>query len=346
VKDNIRNIYESPGLKLLKLYVLLVSHSRSYSLKRLAEIFTCSRQTILRLIEQLQKYREIEIIPTMEGKERFYSVAPRPTPTGFSFTPDTIGYISLGLCILRDLLPESVQNELQDMIGSNRAVNLRDAERKPELLAEPWVKGRIDYAPFRGIIDDIQTAMRERRLCRIEYSSHSQGEKLSLLIAPIRIIVYREAMYLRCRVYDPDPEKYACPKEHRNLAIQRIRKLSIDKNTFADEPTSDPDPAFGFQYHDPIKVRAAFWDGAASYVRERIWSPDQKITIRKDGALILTFTTTSRLEVISWILSFGPDAELLEPEDLRETMLQKSAGIYERYTGAKSMQSISEHPKG
>ena len=44
------------------------------------------------------------------------------------------------------------------------------------------------------------------------------------------------------------------------------------------------------------------------------------MTTHRDGGLDLEFTATSRPEVISWVLSFGRDAELLEPVELRKEL--------------------------
>lgn len=61
----------------------------------------------------------------------------------------------------------------------------------------------------------------------------------------------------------------------------------------------------------PVKV--FFKPQAACYVSERNWSDDQKVKTQHDGSLEMEFTATSRPEVISWVLGFGREAELLEP---------------------------------
>jgi predicted DNA-binding transcriptional regulator YafY len=47
--------------------------------------------------------------------------------------------------------------------------------------------------------------------------------------------------------------------------------------------------------------------------------------------VLVEFTATSRPEVASFVLSFGPEAELLAPEDLRAEvagMIRQMAAIY------------------
>jgi predicted DNA-binding transcriptional regulator YafY len=81
----------------------------------------------------------------------------------------------------------------------------------------------------------------------------------------------------------------------------------------------------------PFRVKVAFRPAAAAYVSERTWSDDQKLKGLPDGGLILEFTATSRPEVLSWILSFRTEAELLEPADIREELastVEKLADVY------------------
>jgi len=71
---------------------------------------------------------------------------------------------------------------------------------------------------------------------------------------------------------------------------------------------------FGIIKEEAFKVRVEFTGWAAKYVAERIWSPDQKITKKKGGGTVLTFTASSKPELISWLLSFGDQAKLLKPK--------------------------------
>jgi len=78
-------------------------------------------------------------------------------------------------------------------------------------------------------------------------------------------------------------------------------------------------------------VQVEFSGFAAEYVAERIWSPDQKITKRKDGRIKLKFTASSVAEVVSWILSYGHEAKVLKPgwlvEELEEEV-EKMGRLY------------------
>ena len=65
---------------------------------------------------------------------------------------------------------------------------------------------------------------------------------------------------------------------------------------------------------DSFQVKVEFSGYAAKHVRERIWSHDQVVDEKGDGNLELTFTATSDIEALSWILSYGHEAQVLEPD--------------------------------
>jgi predicted DNA-binding transcriptional regulator YafY len=332
--------FGSPGLRLLQLFILLSSSRRAYSLTRLAGLFRCSRQTIGRLVEQLALAPGVEIETWIDRRERYYRLAPTRTPGAVSFTPDTLHYVALCRDVLRHILPDAVQDELSGFLGAATEDGASGSAAGEGPMAEPWLKGRIDYRPFEPMLEDIQTPMRERRLCRVDYRARSRGACRSYVIAPLRIVAYREALYVLCRKHTP-----AGPGDYHTLAVQRMRNLRLCRETFTDTLPRDREEHFGFPFHEPITVRALFRGPAADYVAERIWSRDQKQRRRRDGTLELTFTATSRLEVMAWILSFGPDAELLTPQDLREELREKAAAIcavYDESASAQGAQSLRE----
>ena len=66
--------FGSFGLKLVQLYVLLSTSDRSFTLTRLSQIFRCSRQSVLRMVEQLELLPKIQLQSYKEGKERYYQI--------------------------------------------------------------------------------------------------------------------------------------------------------------------------------------------------------------------------------------------------------------------------------
>ena len=327
-----RNVFGSPGLRLLQLYMLLHSGKRAYSLGRLAQLFYCSRQTILRMIDQLQRVGSGQIQTWLEGGERFYKAVPQPAPQTISLTIESLQQLVLCRDIVRHLLPESVQEEITASLSLTAAFinNSHDKDAALASHAESVGKGTIDYTPYQGYLDDLQLAMTKNRLCRLQYRSRSVQRPKTYLYAPQRIVAFREALYTRGMVYTT--EQARGQGQARTFAVHRISGLTLLPSRFTPQPCDSEADTFGFHYDPPFTVKATFHGAAALYVSERTWSRGQHLQPHRDGSVTLTFTSTSRREVIAWILGFGPDAELLEPPDLREEIakaLSSTLSVYE-----------------
>lgn len=318
----------SPGLRLIKLFLLLSSTEKSYSLTRLANLLSCSRQTVLRMMDQLNRIPDVQCISSRTSKERIFQVKHTKSERIQDLSPDALRIMFLCRDIVHHLLPEDFQKELQQALHVV-TTNSGTPDIAPVAIAEPWSKGHIDYSPYKDILEDIATALHARRSCRIKYRSRSRNCDETFSAIPQRLVNYRESFYLKCHEFDQRRQELGTP---RTLAIQRIKSLKLEGPVQVELPEENRDDLFGFPVHTPIRVKVLFHGRAAEYVAERVWSKDQKIRQRKDGSLVLTFSSTSRQEVISWVLSFGPDAELMEPKDLREEMKEKAKSIMERYT--------------
>ena len=80
-----------------------------------------------------------------------------------------------------------------------------------------------------------------------------------------------------------------------------------------------------------VDVVIKFGPRATRYVREKVWHPTQKLDEREDGTSTLSFTTSSVDEVKRWVLTYGDDAEVVAPAELRASIaaaLRAAAGKY------------------
>jgi predicted DNA-binding transcriptional regulator YafY len=111
----------------------------------------------------------------------------------------------------------------------------------------------------------------------------------------------------------------------RVLAVERIKELVKTEDDFVYPEGFDPEErlrsAFNITMDDPIEVRIRFSAGQARYIRERRWADQQMIEEEGDGSVILTLQTSGWWDVKRWVLSFGAEAEILEPIELREELL-------------------------
>jgi predicted DNA-binding transcriptional regulator YafY len=96
--------------------------------------------------------------------------------------------------------------------------------------------------------------------------------------------------------------------------------------------------------HDELyTVKVRIFPGWARWVGEKIWHESQKITKLPDGGLEITFRVAGLEEIKRWVLSFGPEAVVLEPPKLQE-MVRKdlSRNLAQYSTSPVSIKLIKE----
>jgi len=90
--------------------------------------------------------------------------------------------------------------------------------------------------------------------------------------------------------------------------------------------------SFGtFHGEGDVCVKVRFSPAAARYVAEGRWHESQKLTREKDGSLLAEFRLSTTEDVKRWILSFGKEAEVLEPAELRAEIVGELDALRELY---------------
>ena len=123
----------------------------------------------------------------------------------------------------------------------------------------------------------------------------------------------------------------------RTFKVERIRAAALTPRTF--EP---PDPATTTSSlraawdiiadQEPVPIVLRFAPPVASRVLEATWHPTQTVAVEPDGSLRWRATVSGTIEIRLWILSWGDDVEVLEPQSLRDDVaatLQRALTRYE-----------------
>lgn len=190
--------------------------------------------------------------------------------------------------------------------------------RKVRNLCLSTRKTAKDYKPKSKTIEALTTAILRNQTCTITYNSFSGDTTKTYDINPLHFFERDGGLYLFI-MYPGEDKPFT-------LAVERILEISLTDKTFAPPKGFDPDRlldyAFGVTFNNPIQVRIRFSANQAKYIKERNWTKNQLITDNPDGSIILEMDTSGKWEVMRWVLSFGADAELLEPEDLRTEVME------------------------
>lgn len=128
---------------------------------------------------------------------------------------------------------------------------------------------------------------------------------------------------------------------HGGLAtfkIERIEYAGLTTEQFS--PPEDFDEqellrfAWGIWYsdEDPVAIKLKFTRReAVTRLKESIWHPTQAITDNDDGSCIWEAQVAEWQEMVPWVRGWGADVEVLEPQELRETLMGEAKALAERY---------------
>jgi predicted DNA-binding transcriptional regulator YafY len=198
---------------------------------------------------------------------------------------------------LGQLLPDKITSQLERLEGLFRSV----------------AKFSKDYSGKEEIIELLAQAMIKQKECRVEYFAFQDEQTKVYRIHPLCFFEHEGGLYLFVRV--------ARYEDIRVLAVERIEDLELQEAGFDYPKDFQPDEilrnTFNLTLNDPVEARVWICRDQAKYVTERRFFEDQGIEEQQDGSIIVHLKTSGRYDIKRWVMGFGADAALLEPEDLR-----------------------------
>lgn len=327
--------YATYGEKLIKLFAKLLFSGRSYSLTELSRMLVCSKQTVLRLMDDIRRSYGVEIEEIIEDRNKYYRVkkAGKITPA-LALTHHEMGVLLMCQAFARHLLGDALFEEASSALDKNRALAGTSLGSSPQHFTS-YRPGTIDYTPHEENIRALLKAMEQRLVCRVSYRSIAADRAKTFFIMPLKIFSHNDTIYVSARYAGKPGEPRKKTVFDPLLAVHRIRRADLTETTFAFPQDYDFEQIynrnFGIIKNEAFEVEVEFTGYAARYVSERIWSPDQRLHAGKDGTVRLCFSASSQQELRSWLLSFGDEARLRRPESMAQDMrltLERMRSLY------------------
>lgn len=200
----------------------------------------------------------------------------------------------------------------------------------------------VSYKNHRALIGTLTEAVRKQFTVVIQYGSLSSRRVTQRELNPYALVYFDGAFY----VLGLD----GLSGEMRTFNIERIKvctptqkKFVRPKDFAAEEYYKD---SYGIFKQNPVRVRIAFDADVAPFIRERQWHHTQKISDQTDGSLVLTLNVSGTREIKAWIMGFCEHATVLEPQILREEIVQDLLKTVKKYDGSKSSTKIRSANRG
>ena len=315
-----QDAYKSYGEKLIGLFVKLLFSGESYSLTELSRILSCSKQTVIRLIDDIDKSYDVEIEQSKIGNRHYYRIK-NPARIPMMSVSET-EFMVLQMCrdFTAHLLGKQLFMEATNTLVKSHALVSGHKGGASAPFFSSYRPGTIDYTPHHDTIYTLIEAMKQKKVCKIVYQAIMETKPKTYAIIPLKLFSHKDTIYLHARIYIAKGTKGKEMEFDPLLAVHRIKKVAMTDAVYGYPQDYDFEKIynqnFGIIKDEAFTVEAEFTGWAAKYVSERIWSPDQKITKVGTNKIILEFTASSEPEVISWLLWFGEEARLIKPETL------------------------------
>jgi predicted DNA-binding transcriptional regulator YafY len=230
-----------------------------------------------------------------------------------------------------------------DTLGAAPLVN--DAERafiKIEKALPPGCRRFLDHLPRvlkaktsgPKIQDDrkvgeilaraVDATLLHRR-ATMRYASASSRRTKEYVVDAQRIVYAAGGIYLVAWVAEYN--------ELRTFAAERIETFGLMDDVFQPRPLP-PEPfadSMGVNTGKPEKVVVEFEADAASHVRTRTWHKSQDLSSLPNGRLRLTMNVCNDYALRAWVLGFGADALVVQPETLARDVFEAAEATRRRY---------------
>ncbi len=316
--------------RIFQLHKIFAARRTGLALENLTARLECSKSTLLRDLAVLrdQLHAPIRFDGEAGGyrydrsNEHLYELP------GLWFSSEELQ----ALLILRRLLGDRDGGVLQDHLAPltrrldeltrHRRLNLGESATRIRLPA-------LAARPTGPAFQIAAGATLQRRKLWMEYHARGDNRISDRTVSPQRITWYRENWYLD--VWDEDRGAL------RSFSVDRITRPRVLDERATDVPETELDAHYASSYGifggvaDNLAV-LRFTAERARWVADERWHPQQESSFLSDGRYELRIPYRHAHELVMDILRYGPDVEVVAPEELRREVadrLQRASLLYE-----------------
>jgi len=309
--------------RLSKLTYLLYSHPRGLSVREMAELCGVNRRTIQRDLQSFDRMG----VPLWEKDGRYgvlhgYFLPPLKLDLNEAtalylaarllarYSDEHNPYIISALTKLAGILPEDLAGHVQ-----------RSVQALAYKKANP---------AFNAVFESVALGWATGRKVRIWHQAAHSAHVHEYLVCPYFI--------------EPSSEGYSTYlighssyfNKVQTFKMERILRAELTDETFELPPEFDGphllQSAWGVMYGEkPVEVRLRFSPRVTRRVKESVWHPTQRIEDCDDGGCIFSVRVAMPLEMKPWIRGWGPDVEVLAPEELRQEIAEEAQATAAKY---------------
>jgi len=315
--------------RIYALHRLFRTHGQPVPRSRIQDELECSQATVKRIIAEMRDLLGAPIVFDRQGGGYRYDPAAGAFELpGFWFNASELHAVLAAVQFLESTQPGLLQRPLQDLLK-----RLRLAVQDMGLNVDDLIR-RVLLHPMRPrhvrppVFEALAAGLLGSRKIRLLYQGPDKQAAAPRTVHPFRLLRYRDAWYLLAHCERAgDRRTFALDRIVQAVALPEPATVPPD-NTALDALLRD---SFGIFLRPPDQTAALRFTGqAARWVESEIWHPNQ-VGAWRDDAYELRVPYGDQRELVMEILKYGPDVEVLEPEELRLAVRERILAAAEKY---------------
>ena len=323
-------------LRLVKM--LLDSHYGLLSYSEIMERLEISRKTMIRYTKVM-----VDVFPDIVEIKTGGEIGRTPEKEKFlifkRFALESRTGYQLAPLYLSRFFMSFLEGTLLDESFSDAVTLFESAVEKPKYKHRAGSFGRKffavsngpkSYAEYDDIIESLLQALIKQNPIVIEYKKPYASEIKDYRIDPLTMMIYRQGLYIIGR-----NKEWKSPHFFAVERIQSCKRITDQEFEYPREysPEELCGGSFGIFVDEEVDVIIRFSPRVPhEYIEFRRWHKSQETRVLADGGLELKMRIKGTQELFPWVMGFGRDAELVEPESLRARIKKELAEMQDLYS--------------
>jgi predicted DNA-binding transcriptional regulator YafY len=312
--------------RLIKIWILLHNNPQGYTAKELSEKFEVDPRTIYRDMTILGEDLKV---PVYDDKKRWKLDEKRVLPPIRFTVPEALDiYLAARLMLGYDKRYDPNIDATFSKLGSIMPQPLGEQVQK----TVDWMHTLPKDERYVRTMSEVARAWVTKHQARIVYRSLEAEQATERIIEPyfIEPAATGHASYVIAYCH--------LKGKIRNFRIGRIENIQLTDKTYTIPTDFDANkyfgPAFGVLVEGEVEtVKLKFAPKVATLATETVWHQSQVLEKQKDGSVLMTLQVMDTVEFLRWVLWWGAGVEVLEPEKLRQGVIDAAKDMLQIYSG-------------
>jgi predicted DNA-binding transcriptional regulator YafY len=180
---------------------------------------------------------------------------------------------------------------------------------------------------YLQVLEKLTLAWAEKRQVQLWYRGAERKQVKEYTFCPyfVEVSAVGQAVYA-IGIIQPQ-------NQTRTFKIERVERIELLKEHYAIPADFNPNEMLGqawgiwFTDEEPLEIKLRFSARVAARVRETRWHPSEQVSELEDGSLLWCASIAEPREMLPWVRGWGADVEVLEPQELRETIKTEAKNL-------------------